>query len=235
MVEGLMTVWLNGVKYELASCWEKVKTKHYQELMEDWDQDKPMTERNYFKLFCILTGTDFKEFHATAENEVTIWNAIQWVTEQPFEFSKEPPKFLQIGEKIIQVPEQVELLSIGQNIHLKDELYKLPRFTVMKDGKPEERICLEAGISIATAIFLQPVYNEAKFDFKKALELKAIIDEMPAYLIYPIGFFLLLNALPTGTSGQNGSKNQKPSLITGFVKTLRGWLTPKDLPLSRAV
>lgn len=207
-----MVVHLNGNRHEIADCYENLKTRHYQRIISEWDQDKEITERNFFKLFCILADVNFKEFHATAENELTIWNAVKWMIEQPFNFSKEVPKYLKIGEKIVDVPERIELLSIGQNIHLRSEIEKLP--------------CIEAGISMAAAIFLQPVYDEGKFDFTKALKLKSLIDEMPAYLIYPIGFFLLQSALPTGKNGTNGSKNPKISLISRLGRTLRGWLSP---------
>lgn len=207
-----MVVHLNGNRHEIADCYENLKTKHYQRIISEWDQDKEITERNFFKLFCILADVNFKEFHATAENELTIWNAVKWMIEQPFNFSKEVPKYLKIGEKIVDVPERIELLSIGQNIHLRSEIEKLP--------------CIEAGISMAAAIFLQPIYDDGKFDFAKALKLKVLIDEMPAYLIYPIGFFLLQSALPTGKNGTNGSKNPKISLISKLGKTLRGWLNP---------
>lgn len=228
-----MVVHLNGNRHEIADCYENLKTRHYQRIISEWDQDKEITERNFFKLFCILADVNFKEFHATAENELTIWNAVKWMIEQPFNFSKEVPKYLKIGGKIVDVPERIELLSIGQNIHLRSEIEKLP--------------CIEAGISMAAAIFLQPEYDSyyesinkavgadfvktevkrlVKFDFEKALKLKALIDEMPAYLIYPIGFFLLQSALPTGKNGTNGSKNPKISLISRLGRTLRGWLSP---------
>lgn len=210
---------LNGERYVMPSCYEELKTKHYCRIHSEWDLDKPEEQRDYFKLFCILSDSDFKSFVPTNENEVTIWNAIAFVINQPFKFTEEIPKALEVGEKNLSIPRKIEMQSIGQNIILKQQINKVKSF--------------EACIGIATAIYLQPEWSGTKFDFDKAMELKEIIDEMPAYLIYPIGFFLLKGAMSYGKPSQNGTSHTTSSRILKTLNRLLGW--HKSINLGRSM
>ncbi len=175
---------LNGKDYRCVSCWEKMTTGQYQRIFKEWEMDKEIVDRDFFKLFSILSNSEFTALEATPENEVTIWNAIKWVVEVSPNF-KELPKVLKFGLRIIDVPDEVGELSIGQNIHLKNELQGIK----YKEEK----------ISIAAAIFLQPLIDEKPFDMRRAKILANEIEQMPITLIYPIGFFLLSRALQGGT------------------------------------
>lgn len=199
-----MVIKLNGKRHEIAESWESLKTKHYCRYMDEWDQDKPIQDRDFFKLFCILSDTDFKQFHANADNEVAIWSCVRWLIETPFP-DLQVPKTLEINGKLVSIPDDIGLKSIGQNIHLRTEIQNKP---------------VEACISIAAAIFLQPEYDGGKFDIHKAKELKAVLDEMPITQIYPIGFFLLRDVLKTGTHGESVLSQVKSSLTRTLRKML---------------
>ena len=179
-----MVINLNGIRKDIASCYEQLTTRKYELLIPEFAVETK--DRDHFKIFQILAGTDFKDYHATSENEVTIWNAIRWLYEQPFEF--EMPKVLRIieGEKnrLVTIPKDITKLSIGQNIVLKQ---------IVARSK-----YLEENLSAACSVYLQPLFDEAKFDEDRAQELKKTIEEMPVYLIRPIGFFLLMHASKTG-------------------------------------
>lgn len=216
-----MVTYLNGERFEHAHCWGVLKTKHFCRIYAEWEDPKIQIEdRDYFKLFSILTDTDYKAFHGTAWNEVTIWNCVRWVIEQPTGYEIAIPKVLKINGKFIDIPQKPELLSIGQNVQLLSRLEK------MKD--------LNEGISIATAIFLQPLYDKEKFDIAKALALKEKIDEMPAALIWPIGFFLLKNIKTSGVHGSRIWSQIKDSLTFRLGRMLRGWRTQKNLSHSKS-
>ena len=189
-----MVVKLNGTNYNCPVCHEERTIGEYQRVTEHWDQSRDVADRDYFKLFCLLTNTDYKSFHATSENEVTIWNAIKWFIEMPFPV-RGVPKALKVGDKILLIPKKIESLSIGANIHLRQIADKSNRL-VNDKGEVLEYTCY----SMAVAIFLQPIYDERPFDFDRAQELEKLILDMPAYLIRPIGFFLLANASKSGAS-----------------------------------
>ncbi len=210
-----MVIELNGTKYEIPQCFEELKTRHYCRIYSEWDVDKEEADRDYFKLFCILTDTDFKSFVGTNENEAAIWNAIAWIINQTFKFSEELPKALKVGDRLIGIHKKVEYKSIGQNIILRQQIAKMPN--------------LQSGISIATAIYLQPEWSDSKFDLDKAMELKEVIDEMPARLIYPIGFFLLRNALSYGKSTPNEPSQTRISRIMNWLNKRLRWQTSRNL------
>jgi hypothetical protein len=201
-----MVIKLNGKEHHLASCYHELKTKHYTRIVSDWDNDKPFEKRDYFKLFSILTDTNFKEFKK--ENELLIWKCVKWVIEEPFEFSKKVPKVVELDNKIIDIPTRPEYLSAAQNIVCRQMMEKLPYTSCGCEEKETCKKCyglgalpvFEAGISMATAIYLQPLVDGDVFDYDKAISLKEKIDEMPIYLIYPIGFFLLRNVIESGAS-----------------------------------
>lgn len=212
-----MVVKLNDIKYECPVCWEEVKVKHHQRMISEWDASKQIADRDYFKLFTILTDSDFKQFHSTAVNEVTIWNAIRWVIEQPFKFSNEMPKALQICGKSIVLPTKVGDLSIGQNIHLRQAI---DQSQALFDDKGN--IVEYSNYSLAVAIYLQPLIDGKKFDYERALEVEKDILEMPAYKIRPIGFFIAANVLKYG---RMPVRNWLKTLANHIKTRRRMWLT----------
>jgi len=209
----MVTLTLNGKKTECAGCYEELKTRHYQHRDMLEQLSKPIVERDHFKVFNILIDGEFKSYHATTENEVTIWNAIRWTVDQHFEFKDDVPKALEINGKAIAIPNNMGALSIGQNIHLRQILDKSKY--------------LEENLSMATAIYLQPMVDNSKFDFERAKELEKVIGEMPAYLIKPIGFFLLSHAMTSGKGQRNFLKRILHNLSGRLKRMLPAWLSGK--------
>ena len=206
-----MVINLNGVKKDIPSCYEEMTARQYEMIVPEFA--KELEQRDHFKIFQILTGTDYKDFEPTAENEVTIWNAIRWLYEQPFEFG-DVPKVVTIKDKLLSIPEDITELSIGQNIHLKQ---------ILGESK-----YLEENICSACAIYLQPLYDDAKFNFKRAMQLKEEVEKMPAYIVRPIGFFLLNHASTPGRKQTNSLKRMISNLMRRCAKTLQRWQRSND-------
>jgi hypothetical protein len=207
-----MVATLNGKRYDIPGCWEELKTRQHKALL-NWDNDKQLHARDFFKAFCIIADLEFKSFTPTAWNESTIWNAIRWIVETPFE-KGELPNFLQYKDKVIEIPMNIGNLSIGQNICVRQELEGGNMFTD-KDGNLTD--CDR--YAEITAIFLQPLIDR-NFNLQRAKEIAKDIDDMPAYLIRPIGFFLLTQALNSGRPRMNGLR-QILNNLTRIKKKLR--------------
>lgn len=205
-----MITWiLDGKKIRCPSCYEELKTGTFQRIISEWDPEQAdIGKRDFFKLFNILTSTDFK-IQASSENEVTIWNAVHWYFTQPFQFSTELPKVLQIGDKNIFVPRKAGALSAGQNIHLRDAITKCTY--------------MEQCISSAVAIALQPLYDEAKYDIDRAKELEKLILEMPIYLTHPVGFFLLQTVRGYGQKRMSDFPRTRNNLVQNLKRMLPKW------------
>mgnify|MGYP001112293355 CR=1 FL=1 len=156
------TLRVNGKKICCPACYEELKTGTFQRVFREWDPEEPdISKRDGFKLFSILSDSDFAGMERTLENEAAIWQATGWFITQPFRFSAELPKVLQIGEKRITVPKKVSLLTFGQNINLRQAI--------------TESKYMEENISMAVAICLQPLYDESKYDFDSEKELEKLI------------------------------------------------------------
>jgi len=201
-----MVVKINGEKKEVPCCYAELTTKQYQRIVSEWDFEKPIEDRDFFALFNIITDNQFTHFENTPENEVTVWNVVRWIVEEPFQFSKELPKVLVINGKIIDIPKDIRALSIGQNIMLKQTLSKSK--------------VMEANLAEAVAIYIQPLYDGKKFNGERAKELIKEIEQLPAHIVYPIGFFLFKNVLKHGNGQMNFLKRIKTNLMARLSRAL---------------
>lgn len=214
------TVRLNGTKYDIPSSWgdERFKTRHYIQIVRDWDTDKDIADRDYFKLLNIFMDGKFSGLEQTIENQVTLINTVGWVVTEPFEFSKKLPKVLEYKGKLIPIPDEPRDLSIGQNIHLR------------RDFIDKSKV-IEENIAIAVAIYLQPTIDNSLFNINRAKEIAVDLEDMPIHLIYPIGFFLLRRALQFGQKPGNHSPLILNNLRLKLGRMWLGWLKSKGYTL----
>lgn len=206
-----MVISINGQKVDCTANKEALTTEQYQNIYKGWGVDKPIEERDHLKLFSTLCGKEFKGFVPTIENEQVIWDCIKWVAETGIDFDSEFPKVLEINGKTIELPRKVGALSIGQNIIMKQ---------ILSGAK-----FLEENISMAVAVYVQPIYDEKPFSASRAKELNEHILKMPAWVIYPIGFFLLNNVWKYGTVSTTARSRMITSLklfLSRMWRSLRG-------------
>lgn len=201
-----MDIFLNGERHKCPSCYEELKTGTYQRIVKEWDYEKPQEERDYLHLFGILTGSDFTKISDSSEVQVTLRNAIGWFVDTAFK-PWDKPQYLELFELPIQIPEQVGSLSIGQNIALKQHLASC-KF-------------IEEAISMAIAIYLQPIIDGKKFSLKRAKAIEPEIRELPIYRTHAIGFFLLSSVMKTGSGTKSLWQRILRSLTFSSAKVWR--------------
>lgn len=214
-------VYFSDLADRCPDSYDKLTAGVLQNICTEWEMDKEIHERDYFKLFRILTESDMM-FNETPENEVAIWELTRWVVETPLNYG-DISKSIVIAGVNVEIPERIGHLSIGQNIILKQ--------LIEKSRTIEENIC------IATAIYLQPFVTNSKFDYKEAKKLDVAVRSMPAKDIYPIGFFLLARAWRDGRKRQSSLSLILTSLRKTLRKVLPKWLVyqgSKDLIISRS-
>lgn len=195
------------VKGTCPVCWEELKTRQYIRILREWEDGTDIVDRDYFKLFDILTDGKFTGFEKTTDADVTIINLVGWVIATPLAFDKTLPKVLRFKGKNIDIPQNPRELSIGQNIVLR------------RDFIDKSKV-LEENIAIATAIYLQPRIDNSLFKSNRAIEIAKEVEEMPIHLIYPIGFFLLMRAQGFGQMPTSGSL----LTLNNLRQTLKGML-----------
>ena len=175
----MVTFRLGREKYQAPGSWKEVTLKQYVRIKRDWEPDKDIADRDYFKLLKILINHpgDIK-LEKTIESDLTLMSILGWVITEEERFSRELPKALKIGRHVHMVPQNPSDLSIGQNIHLRRAI--------------EKAKIMEEVVAIAVAIYMQPIIDGGKkFDHARALEIAAELEDMPAWVVYPVGFFLL--------------------------------------------
>lgn len=184
----------------------------YQKIFSQWGKElqKQPYERNYNQLFCILTGA--KLVKETPEIEAAIYELIRWVNDEPFRYSKEVPETITIDYRKITVPKDIGKLSVGQNIVLQQCL--------------EKSSYIEEQLSMAIAIYLQPLYTGTKFSMEKTLEFEKLISELPAKDVYGLGFFLLMHAANNGWQRLNAWQQILTNLKQQLRKMWPRWRMP---------
>jgi hypothetical protein len=213
---------LNGNTTDCPTSYDELTAGTFQRIYKEWDLDKELHERDFFKLFSILTNSSFVSVDQSPENETAIWELTRWVIETNPEYGAYR-NVMTFQRKDIEIPERIGALSIGQNIILKQLL--------------EKSRTLEENICIATAIYLQPFVMGTKFDYKEAKKLNLLIEQMPAKDIYPIGFFLLSRVMSDGKKRTSNLRLILSSLRKILRRVLPRWLTSigsKDLVISRS-
>lgn len=212
-----MVVKLNGDRLKCPSCWEELKTRHYQTMVKEWDQDKDIADRDFKKLFCILTDTEYSSISTTLQNQVKIETALDWVVFQNFSFKKTLPKIINFAGEQVQIQKNLKKVSIGANIKARQLLDK-STVLVDKSGKLVDCDCY----SMVVAYYLQPLIRPHKnggFNTDLAEQLEREIAEMPICLIRPIGFFLLKNVLKYGKM-QGWQWRQIRTNLSGLTKKM---------------
>lgn len=206
-----MAVWkLDGKKVKCPSCYEELTTGQYQRIIAEWEPEKDIADRDFYKVFGILTGANVDAIARTNENQVSIENAVGWLATQPFKFSVAPPAFVRVSGKIIDIPKSMGDVGIGQMIHLRRRM--------------EEAKFVDECISFAVAVAVQPIFDGKHFNITRAKELEKEILKMPIYLTHPVGFFLLQKAASFGKKRTNVLRRILNSLSRILKRMWQRWL-----------
>jgi hypothetical protein len=198
-------------KHEIVTpeSWAETSVEQYQKIIGEWDKT------DFCQLFGILTGMDRITVSESVDTKLAsaLYEVIEYVYAD-IDWDRLPvPETLQLrpifakdidGVPVtVNIPKGIGPLSIGQAIQSRQSL----------EGFKDIR----EGISIVTAIYLQPIIDKGPFDMLRVIPLEQLILKMPITKIYPIGFFLLTRLKTFG---------KKPAslwnLIRHFLLTLKG-------------
>ena len=171
-------------KVKVASCYEELNVDQLQKLVATKFKDNV---DDWLRVFSILSGISYTAVRDSKDNSIesALYAGVRFVFEQPFDFESLPmPTFVVIKGKTVLIPKNLGRLSIGQAIQVRQRIEKT------KD--------LREALSIATAVYLQPIVDDEPFDYARAEVLEQEILQMPATKIFPIGFFLLRRLTRSG-------------------------------------
>lgn len=176
---------INEEKKQCPICWQEVDVRTFQAIMRDFAEGD-----NQVKLLSILTDTTYgRIYEAESEDlDAAVYQATAFVFNEPQTFRKVTmPATFTVGGKSVTIPTKLNRLTIGQNFTIRAAMAKAAN--------------LESLISLATAVYLQPLVDESKFDLDRAKELEVAILKMNVFEVFPIGFFLLSKLNNSGASG----------------------------------
>lgn len=197
--------------------WHEVSVDQFQRLVKEWDNE------DWVQLFSILTGKEYSGIQTSTDSklETTLYQTVSFALDPNFDWKNlTRPKVLELRPiwakdvplpiDRIEIPHSIGRMSIGQNIQARKSLED------MKD--------LREGISIVTAIYLQPLLDKGPFDMLRVTHYEYIISKMPITKIYPIGFFLLRRLMKDGNRFTRILSLWKRNLINAGRRSLRWFL-----------
>lgn len=199
----------NDLTIKVPESWTETSTALFQRYVKEWDT----VDR--IKLFCIQTGYDEALVRkSTSENlQEIVDRCTDYVFYNHIDFSRLPvPKVVIIGNKTVLVPTKIEEMTIEQNMVLKNAM----------SGCTD----LRELISLAVAVYLQPIYDGSDFDHDSYKTLQTYVDQCSIVDTYPIGFFLLSRLK---RRGKNGFLSWRQAI---HRLTLNANTTPKSLGLA---
>lgn len=185
----MLVLEVNGKKERCPVCWEECTVRIFQRLVSDLKEGDDAV-----KVFSILTGTSYSKLWESDQEdlEAAIYQATAFVFNQVPEFKQQPtPKTFKLGGRVVTLPGKIARLTVGQNFQMRQELMK-----ASKEGRSPESL-----LSIAMAIYLQPIVDASGFNMDRARELEEEILDMNIFDVYPAAFFLLNRLQSSGTTG----------------------------------
>lgn len=199
----------NDLIIKVPESWTETNTALFQRYVKEWDTVDRV------KLFCIQTGYDEALIRKSTSGNLQdiIDRCTDYVFFNHIDFNRLPvPKVVIIGNNTVLIPTKIEEMTIEQNMVLKNAM----------SGCTD----LRELISLAVAVYLQPIYDDGPFDHDSYKSLQAYVDQCSIVDTYPIGFFLLSRLKRRGANGFL-SWRQAIHRLTLNVNT-----TPKSLGLT---
>jgi hypothetical protein len=181
----------NGTdKLTCITCWEECNTRTFQSIYRDWEPEiKEFKYRNPVILFSLLTGTQYTALLKNTDEdiELAIYQCTAFVYDSDTTWKQAQNNIIKLRDKIIMVPKKLGSLTIEQNMHIR---------RAMQTAKTLEEL-----ISLACAVYLQPLVEGKDFNYDSAMQLEKEILDLPIWQTYSVGFFFLSKLNRYGKSG----------------------------------
>ncbi len=188
---------INEIKVSLPSGWDGVTVDQFLKLKE------AALKPDILVQLSILSNTD-KQLWFDSDIETiyfeTILDSIAWAVTTPDIDNFIMPPVYQLGEKIIVIPKDLTLKTLGQKITFEQMILSK---AVMVYDKPA---CDINVICEAVAIYLQPLYTGEKFDPEKLDEVVSLVRHTLFCDVYAIASFFLTQLFPSAKLKQSNSK-----------------------------
>lgn len=209
----MITLVVNGDSKECPVTWAETSTDIFQNIFST-------KLENQVEVFSILTGTNYTSVLEDDDEDLdtTLYQVTAFVFNEPQDFRERPvPAAVKLAGKTVMIPRNLSALTVGQNLHIRQAMATAPN--------------LESLISLACAIYLQPLVDGGKFDYARAKELEQEILKLPIYTTFPIGFFFLKKL---NNSGRRGVLASLRSSLRRMRNGLRSMRWPKRIGLNHS-
>lgn len=193
----MVSLRVNGHLHSIPEAWNETSTGLYQRIVEQWDPDKAVEDRDRVKLFSIMIDKPYKAIAESTDEMLAgvLYACTCFVYEEALDFTPSIPRVLFVGERAVDLPQDAGILTVGQNIIVRQ---------LMASTKDRRLV-----ISKVVAVYLQRHYDArlkddrlilADFNYDRAMEIEPVVASVPITITAPIAFFLYsrLNSYGTG-------------------------------------
>ena len=180
----MITFKFNNATITAPDCWEEVTVEYF---------IKPeFLAQDSISLLAALSGIDRKTLlNATEDIMGSLNKMVEFYVKDPKGYQRGSTKHIKLRGKRCKVPQDIELLRIGQKIMFQQAMFKNP---FIYQSIPE-----------AVAIYMVPEVNDGDFDDALIPELTEEILKLPISDVYPIADFFLDSFKQLVTSGRKSS------------------------------
>lgn len=153
------------------NSWEEVTLKQLLEIEE--------CNMEPISLFSILSGVQFTILEESKDTdlEYMLYEAVAFIHKTPVWDKLKPPSKIEAAGKVITVPKDISVLTLGQKI-MFDQLLLASKSLIEVIPK-------------VLAIYFQPLFDDSKYDRERLADTEKIIVELPAIQMYSIANFFL--------------------------------------------
>jgi hypothetical protein len=183
----MVTLKINGKKIQFPTHSNELTLAQLQDITTNVDFNK--IEEDWIKLFNILSKSSYSI--TNIETELKLLNIMGWCL-GGIVIDEFMPRVIKYKDKDIAIPTNIGNLSIGQAIALKQSIQ---RFKYMDEG-----------ISKAVSIYLQPIIDSKAFSLERAMEIEKELLDMSAFILKPLGVFILGQLQTNGILTMNPRK-----------------------------
>lgn len=190
--------------------WDEVTVGQFQQIISSQVAGVDWKDQDWVNLFCILYNQDYNQVSGAVDSGIadSLYDCIAFVLYPnvvlediplPKEINMQPVWSTDNNDTgmmtttVVNIPKEIGGMTVGQLIQARKTLEGL------KD--------IREGLSMVTAIFLQPLIDAGKTDHRgkplayettRVFEVEAHIQKMSITKIFPIGFFLFKRLRSSG-------------------------------------
>lgn len=209
----MTTLTSGNISINIASSYAELKVSQFLKL------NNRKNDSDLCEILSIISDKDYKFWNDCDVTEVSLEHllaAIAWANTSPDFAALEVPKEINIGDKLISIPEDLSIKTLGQQLAFIQMVLPHVQQRVNETG----RVSFGDELPVALAIYLQPEITGGKFNGDTLKETIKQCEDCLVMEALPVANFFLSKFLNLKNGKLTFNTRQSKSTLTRESKTL---------------